>query len=85
MIFFTWPIDFTDEQILYRVNKKFKFKDNDENDSTIVYIFIFNKDNYIAYYHDINHNIDDIYLDNDIICKISFPLLVNRTYILIDI
>jgi hypothetical protein len=88
MILFTWPIDFTDEQLLYRVNKKFKFKDNDENDSTIIYIFdgiIFNNDNYIAYYHDINHNINDIYLDNNIICKISFPLLVNRTYIFIDI
>ena len=45
----------------------------------------FKGNNYIAYYHDINHNIDDIYLDNDIICKISFPLLVNRTYIFIDI
>ena len=79
MILPTWPTDLTIEELQYKVNDRFTFKDNDDG---IIYIFdgiLYSNDKYIAYYHNINNDINDIDLDNDIICKIPLQLLVTST------
>jgi len=80
MILPTWPTDLTIEELQYKVNDRFTFKDND--DGIILYIYdgiLYSNDKYIAYYHNIDNDINNINLDNDIICKIPLQLLVTST------
>ena len=81
MILPTWPTDLTIEELQYKVNDRFTFKDNDDG---IIYIYdgiLYSNDKYIAYYHNIDNDndINNINLDNDIICKIPLQLLVTST------